>query len=158
MLSNGRIHSIIRVFFYLILIGVSFQSWINLIDENSTFVETTDGIEAKLPSFTLCPGKSSTTKLIESFEDVKKEIEDVKIKYTITYYEYKPYEEERIAYETYNTTSNNDWYFAPKIVDYPPFETVVCLIWTPNIKQDMERGRGIRVSSSKVSQGQSIVF
>ena len=161
MLSNGRIHSIIRVFFYLILIGVSFQSWINLIDENSTFVETTDGAEAKIPSFTLCPRlpeKSSDTKLIESFEDVTKEIEDVKIKYTITYLEYKAFEEERIAYETYNTTSNNDWYFAPKIIDIPPFETVVCLIWTPNMKQEVDTGRGISVSSSKVSQSQSIVF
>ena len=98
MLSNERIHSILRVLFYLILIGVSFQSWINLINENSTFVETTDGAEAKLPSFTLCPRlplNSSNTKVIESFEDVTKEIEDVKIKYTIKYLEYKAFEEEK---------------------------------------------------------------
>jgi hypothetical protein len=48
MLLNGRIHSIIRGFFYLILIGVSFQSWINLTNENSTFAETADGAEATL--------------------------------------------------------------------------------------------------------------
>ena len=153
MLSNERIHSILRVLFYLILIGVSFQSWINLINENSTFIETTDGTEAKLPSFTLCPyppKKSNSSNMIESFEDVTKEIEDVKIKYNITYLEYKAFEEKRIANETYNTTSNNDWYFAPKIIDISPFEIVVCLIWTPDMKREMEIGRGIRVSSSKV--------
>ena len=157
MLSNLRIHSIIKFLFYMILIGISIQSWINLMDEHSTFEETINVDEAKLPSFTLCPyTRSDNLKLIESFEDVTKEIEDVKMMYNIRYLEYKTYEEIKSGHETYNNSLNNVWYFAPKIMDFPPFETVVCLIWTPDRKQEIKKDWGFKVSSSKVSQ--SIIF
>ena len=53
------------------------------------------------------------------------------LKYTIAYYEYKPYEEARIVYEKFDNTSYGVWYFAPRISGFHPFQTVVCLIFTP---------------------------
>ena len=111
MFLNVRIHSLIRFFFYLILIGVSIQSWNNLIDEHTTFEEAIVENDAKLPSLTLCPNNNSVeNKSIESFEDVAQEIESAKIKYEITHVHYKQFEEFRISHETYNDTSNNTWY------------------------------------------------
>ena len=101
-------------------------------EESTTFDETFVGNEAKFPSFTLCPfDNSNRNKSIESFEDVAEEIKNVKMNFKIRYYEYKPYEEMRIVNETYNQTLNNNWYFAPRIVDISPYETVICLIMAP---------------------------
>ena len=147
-----RIHSIITFFFYLILIGVSMLSFINLMEESTTFEEAFGGNEARLPSFTLCPDKNAyKNKSIESFEDVAQEIESAKIKYEITHVHYKQFEEFRISHETYNDTSNNTWYFVPKISDYAPFKTVICLIWTPSKEYKIEPGWGLQVSFSNFS-------
>ena len=51
---NSSIHSLITFFFYLILIGVSIQSWNNLMEESTTFDEALVENEATFPSFTLC--------------------------------------------------------------------------------------------------------
>ena len=150
---NFRIHSIITFFFYLILIGVSIQSLINLMEESTTFEEAFVSNEAIFPSFTLCPRSSShSDKLIESFEDVAEEIENVKTNYKITYYEQLPYEEPKIVDEAYNQTLNNDWYFAPRISDHPPFDTVICLIMTPfrDHKLNPERNNGVSCLNSEI--------
>ena len=112
------------------MIGVSIQSWINLIEEHTTFEETIVENEARIPSFTLCPDRPDQ-KSIESFEDVVEEIENAKTKYKISYRENKPYEETKIVHETFDQTFNRDWYFAPRVAEYPPFETLICLIMTP---------------------------
>ena len=52
---NSKIHSLITLFLYLILIGVLIQSWTNLMEESTTFDETFVDNEVKFPSFTLCP-------------------------------------------------------------------------------------------------------
>ena len=153
MFLNVRIHSLIRFFFYLILIGVSIQSWNNLIDEHTTFEEAIVENDARLPSVTLCPNSNSVeNKSIESFEDVAQEIEKAKIKYRILHMDYKQFEEFKISHETYNDTSNNTWYFVPKISDYAPFKTVICLIWTPSKEYKIEPGWGLEVSFSNFSK------
>ena len=132
MFLNFRIHSIITFFFYLILIGVSMLSFINLMEESTTFEEAFGGNEARLPSFTLCPDKNAyKNKSIESFEDVAEEIENVKMNIKFWSSEYQSYEGTKIEVETYNQTLKNDWYFAPTTSDYPPYETIICLIMTP---------------------------
>ena len=132
MFLNVRIHSIITFFFYLILIGVSIQSWNNLMEESTTFDEAFIENEARFPSFTLCPhGNSYSNKSIESFEDVAEEIENVKMNIKIIYYEYQSYEEAKIEEETYNQTLKNDWYFAPATTPFPPYDTIICLIMVP---------------------------
>ena len=132
MFLNFRIQSVITFFFYLILIGVSILSLNNLMEESTTFDETFVGNEAKFPSFTLCPfDNSNRIKSIESFEDVAEEIKNAKMNLKIRYYQRKPYEETRIVDETYNQTSNNNWYFAPRISEQSPYETVICLIMSP---------------------------
>ena len=132
MFLNVRIHSLIRFFFYLILIGVSIQSWNNLIDEHTTFEEAIVDNDARLPSLTLCPNNDSVeNKSIESFEDVAEEIENVKMNFNITYVEMQPYEEPKYGHEAYNQTLNNDWYFVPNTIANPPYETVICLIMSP---------------------------
>ena len=131
MFLNFKLHSLIRVFFYLILIGVSIQSWNNLIEESTTFDETFVVNETRFPSFTLCPGRSFGNKSIESFQDVAEEIENAKTKYKIQYSEYKPYEEPNVVDVTYNQTLNIDWYFAHKVHRFSPFGTSICLIVTP---------------------------
>ena len=116
-------------------------------DEPSTFEETIVENDARLPSLTLCPNDNYVVnKSIESFEDVAQEIESAKIKYKITHVDYKQFEEFRISDETYNDTSNNTWYFVPKISDYAPFEPVICLIWTPSKDRKIKPGWGFQVS------------
>ena len=146
---NFRIHSIIIFFFYLILIGVSIQSLINLMEESTTFEEALVSDEAIFPSFTLCPSSSShSDKLIESFEDVAEEIKKAKINFKIKYFEFKPFEDLMIVEETYNQTLINDWYFAPKISEFHPYETVICLIMAPYREHEFEPDRGYDVSDS----------
>ena len=132
MFLNFRIQSVITFFFYLILIGVSILSLNNLMEESTTFDEAFAANEATFPSFTLCPhDNSNLNKSIESFEDVAEEIENVKKNFKIIYYKNKPYEEMRIVHEKYNQTLNSNWYFAPRISDRSPYETVICLIMAP---------------------------
>ena len=130
---NSKVHSLITFFFYLILIGVSIQSWNNLMEESTTFDEAIVDNEARFPSFTLCPafGNSYSNKSIESFEDVAEEIENVKMNIKFWSSEYQSYEGTKIEVETYNQTLKNDWYFAPTTSDYPPYKTIICLIMTP---------------------------
>ena len=149
MFMNFRIHSIIIFFFYLILIGVSIQSLINLMEESTTFEEAFVSNEAIFPSFTLCPRSSShSDKLIESFEDVAEEIEKVKINFKIKYFEFKPYEDLKFVEESFNQTLKNDWYFAPKTSEFHPYETVICLIMAPYREHKYEPNTGYSVSDS----------
>ena len=135
MFFNVSIKSIVRLCFYLILIGVCVTSWIKFLKEPTTFEEKIVENQVKLPSFTLCPQKPDhpiSDKPIESFEDVEEAIESVKFKYKIGYKEYKPYEETKRAEDEYNSKSIGVWYFAPRISAYSPYETVICLIWKPS--------------------------
>ena len=118
-------------------------------EESTTFDDAFVDNIAKFPSFTLCPfDNSNRNKSIESFEDVAEEIKNVKMNFKIRYYEYKPYEEMRIVNETYNQTLNNDWYFAPKTISYPPYETVICLIMSPYRNNKHNPDKSISVSCS----------
>ena len=142
MFLNVRIHSIITFFFYLILIGVSIQSWNNLMEESTTFDEAFVDNEARFPSFTLCPFDNSySNKSIESFEDVAEEIENVKMNIKINYFEDEKFEE-----ETFNQTLNNDWYFAPTTTADPPYDTTICLIMAPYREHKYNPDRSYTVS------------
>ena len=88
----------------------------------------------------------SYNKSIESFEDIDKAIQHVKYKYTIQYQEYKPYEQSKIDETFYNDTSYGAWYLAPQISTWPPFETVICLIWTPYREHKVKPDRSMAVS------------
>ena len=148
MFLNARIISSIRICFYLILVGVCFVSWIKLSKEPTAFEEKVVYNKARLPSFTLCPGQingTNSNQSIENFEDIKKEIEHVANTYTMLYAEHKPYEQDKLVENKYkNDTSFGVSYFAPKISTYPPYEIVICLIWTPSreykIKPDWNFG------------------
>ena len=149
MFLNFRVQSIITFFFYLILIGVSIISLNNLMEESTAFDEAFIGNEARFPSFTLCPMDNYYgSKSIESFEDVAEEIENAKMNFKIKYYEFKPYEEAKIVDETYNQTLNNNWYFAPKTSEDPPYETVICLIMSPYMGHKYNPDRKISVAYS----------
>ena len=81
MFLNVSIKSIVRICFYLILIGVSITSWMKLLKEDTTFVEKVVENQPKLPSFTLCPSQPDhpiNKKSIESFEDIENEIKHVR--------------------------------------------------------------------------------
>ena len=135
------VKSIIRTCFYLILVVVCVTSWIKFLKEPTTFEENVVYNKARLPSFTLCPTQPDhpiSNKSIESFEDIEKAIEGVRYKYKIEYLEYKPYEQDKRAETLYNDTSYGTWYFAPQIITMSPFETVICLIWTPSREHKMK--------------------
>ena len=133
MLLNVKIKYVVSFSFYLILIGVTINSLIKLFEETTTFDEKVVKGKAILPSFTLCPNQpEDPDQLIESFEDVTKTIKSVRSMYTIVYYETKPYEETRTVIEKFNNNSYSVWYFAPRISSDPPFQTVICLIFTPS--------------------------
>ena len=101
-------------------------------EESTTFDDAFVDNIAKFPSFTLCPFDNfNGNKSIESFEDVAEEIKNVKTSFKIRYLEYRPYEETRIANEPYNQTLSNNWYFAPRISEHFPYETIICLIMAP---------------------------
>ena len=143
MFLNVSIKSTIRISFYLILTGVCITSWIKLLEEPTAFEEKVVYNQARLPSFTVCPLQPDHpigNKTIESFEDIEKAIAHVRLQYTIEYEEYKPYEQTKRVEINYTDSSYGTWYFAPKVSMEPPFEIVICLIWTPSrehtIKQD----------------------
>ena len=118
-------------------------------EESTTFDERFIDNEARFPSFTLCPNDNDDDKIsIESFEDVAEQIENVKSNFERKYYEYLPYEEAKIVDETYNQTLNNNWYFAPKTSDSPPYETVICLIMSPYMGHKYNPDRKISVAYS----------
>ena len=140
---------IIRICFYLILIGVCVTSWIKLLKEPTAFEEKIVNNQARLPTFTLCPAQPHGTisnKSIESFEDIEKAIENVKDKYTIEYVEQKPYEQTKMVEKKYTDTLYGVWKFAPKISLTPPFEAVICLIWTPSIEYKLKPDWSYKVS------------
>ena len=97
-------------------------------EERTTFEETIVENGARLPSLTLCQdsfNKEYNNNPIESFEDVAEEIENIKTKYKIMHYEYKPSGEAEYLNETMNEILMNDWYFAPRISFN---QTLICLI------------------------------
>ena len=144
-----RMPSFVSLFFYLILIGVSIKSWINLMNEHTTFEEKIVENEAQIPSFTLCPTQPIdpiSNKSIESFEDVEKAIENVRDRFTMVYTDYKPYEDYKIVNYKYNDTSSGIWYFVPKVSMDPPFETVICLIWTPSREHKIKPDWSVEVN------------
>ena len=151
MFLNVSLKSIIRICFYLILIGISITSWIKLLKEQTAFEEKFAYNKTRLPSFTLCPIKPYydpiTNKTIESFEDIKKAIENIRVYYTIEFSEYKPYEQYIIVGDKYDDTSYGDWYFVPKIWGMPPFEVSICLIWTPSKEYKLKPDWSFSVSS-----------
>ena len=101
-------------------------------EESTTFDEAFVSNGAKFPSFTLCPyDNSNRNKSIKSFEDVAQEINNAKLNFKTNYVKAKPHEELKRENVTYNQTLNKDWYFAPTTSNYPPFETVICLIMAP---------------------------
>ena len=124
---------VVSFFFYLILIGVSINSLVKLFEETTTFDEKIVKGDAILPSFTLCPNQpDDANQQIESFEDVSKTIKSVRSMFKIEYYETKPYKDTIVLYEEFNNTSRGVWYFAPRITSNPPFQTIICLIFTPS--------------------------
>ena len=119
------------------MIAVCVTSWIKFLKEPTTFEEKIVNDQARLPSFTFCPIQPDLPigdKSIESFEDIDKAIEHVRYKYTFQYCEYKAHEQDKCVENKYNNTSYDSWYFAPQISITSPFETVICLIWTPSRK------------------------
>ena len=130
MFFNISIKSIIRICFYLILIVICITSYIKLLKEPTYFEEKIVYNQARLPSFTLCPSYKNES--IESFEDIERAIENVRHMYTIEYEQFIPFEQTKRIENKYNDTSYGTWYFAPKIDIDPPFETDICLIWTPS--------------------------
>ena len=134
-----KIHSFITFCFYMILIGVSIQSWSNLMEESTTFGERFVENKARFPSFTLCPNDNPyDKKTIESFEDVAEEIRNVKTNYIRKYYEYLPYDEAYLI-ETYDQTVDSNWYFVPKTSDFPPYKTVICLLTALSSKHNPDK-------------------
>ena len=151
MYLNVSMKSIIRISFYIILIGICITSWIKLLKEQTAFEEKVVNYTTRLPSFTICPNDHYTdpitNKSIESFEDIKKAIENVRVNYTIEYAEYKPYEQIIYVEDKYNNTLYGDWYFVPKISSFSPFEASICLIWTPSTKYKLKPDWTFSVSS-----------
>ena len=149
MLLNMKLGYVVSFFFYLILIGVSINSLVKLFEETTTFDEKVVKGEAILPSFTLCPNQpEDPDQLIESFEDVTKTIKIVRSMYTIAYYESKPYKEMRTVIEKFNDTSYGVWYFAPRINGIQPFQSVICLIFTPSKRFRLKKDWSFSVCSS----------
>ena len=149
MFLNISIKTVFRICFYLVLIAVCISSLIKLLRVPTAFEEKVVQNRARLPSFTLCPlqpDDPSRNKPIESFEDIEKAIENVRNKYTMRYEEYKPYEETKTVEFKYNDTSYGIWYFVPKIGMMSPFETVICLIWTPSRDYKLKPDWALRVS------------
>ena len=144
MFLNVSIKSTIRICFYLILIVICVTSWIKLLQEPTYFEEKIVYNQARLPSFTLCP--SDKNESIESFEDIERAIENVRYMYTIEYEQFIPFEQTKRIENKYNDTSYGTWYFAPKINIDPPFETDICLIWTPSSKHKIKSDWSIGVS------------
>ena len=146
MVLNVSIKFIVRICFYLIIIGVCVTSWIKVLQEPTYFKEKVVYNQARLPSFTLCPDEHDRNESIESFEDIERAIENVKYQYKIEYEQFIPYEQTIRIENMYNDTSYGTWYFAPKINMDPPFETDICLIWTPSREDKIKSDWSIGVS------------
>ena len=76
------IHTIILTFLTLILFERFLSCYHNLMDESTAFEEEILDDRTTFPSFTFCPTKLEDSVSIESFEDVAKEMEIAKSKYT----------------------------------------------------------------------------
>ena len=70
--------------------------------------------------------------------------------YTVTIVSEKTFEKEKDTKEMFNDTSNDVWYYAPKTsIDYP-FDTVICLIWTPSsLQQKLKQDWSVEVRIKK---------
>ena len=76
------VHTIILTFLTLILFERFLSCYNNLIDEPTAFEVGILDDSTTFPSFTLCPNKLEDFVSIDSFEDVAKEMEIAKSKYT----------------------------------------------------------------------------
>ena len=76
------VHTIILTFLTLILFERFLSCYHNLMDESTAFEEEILDDRTTFPSFTFCPTKLEDSVSIESFEDVAKEMEIAKSKYT----------------------------------------------------------------------------
>ena len=147
MFSRIKLHYIFTFAFYLLLISASFGAWKTFKEEPTAFQETIAENQTKLPSFTICPLKydDPENKSIQSFDDITSAIESTKLKFRIKITEDKPYEEPNVVQEVFNDTSNDDWYFVPRIETDKPYEIVICLIWTPSLDHRPKPDRSVTV-------------
>ena len=76
------VHTIILTFLTLILFERFLSCYNNLMDEPTAFEERILDDKTIFPSFTFCPTILEDSHSIESFEDVAKEMEIAKSKYT----------------------------------------------------------------------------
>ena len=76
------VHTIILTSLTLILLERFYSCYNNLMDESTAFEERILDDKTTFPSFTFCPIKLEDSHSIESFEDVAKEMEIAKSKYT----------------------------------------------------------------------------
>ena len=76
------VHTIILTFLTLILLERFLSCYNNLMDEPTAFEERILDNKTTFPSFTFCPTELEDSVSIESFEDVVKEIQIAKSKYT----------------------------------------------------------------------------
>ena len=126
-------HTISSSILYMILIYVTIRAWMNLMNEQTAFEETTVKNNKQIPGFTVCPvSNPHDNKSMESFEDVATAIKNVKSKFTIQYSDYDRNLERPIPLvENDNNTLDSVWKFVPKISIRNPSEDAICLIWTP---------------------------
>ena len=136
-----QLHTISSSILYMILIYVTIRAWMNLINEQTAFEETTVENNKKLPGFTVCPvSNPADNKSMESFEDVATAIKNVKSKFTIQYSDYDRNLERPIPLvENDNNTLDSVWKFVPKISIRNPSEDAICLIWTPSKERIPEK-------------------
>ena len=134
-------HTISSSILYMILIYVTIRAWMNLMNEQTAFEETTVENNKKLPGFTVCPvSNPADNKSMESFEDVATAIKNVKSKFTIQYSDYDRNLERPIPLvENDNNTLDSVWKFVPKISIRNPSEDAICLIWTPSKERIPEK-------------------
>ena len=58
----------------------------------------------------------------------------------------------------YTDTLYGVWNFAPKISLFPPFEAVICLIWTPSIEYKLKTDWSYKVSCRILLLANSLTF
>ena len=134
-------HTISSSILYMILIYVTIRAWMNLMNEQTAFEETTVKNNKKIPGFTVCPVSNPVgNKSMESFEDVATAIKNVQSKFTIQYSDYdRNFERPIPIVEYYNNTLDSVWKFVPKIDIWNPSEDAICLIWTPSKERRPEK-------------------
>ena len=76
------VHTVILTSLSLILLERFLMCYNNLMDESTAFEEKIFADRTTFPSFTFCPTNLEDSHSIESFEDVAKEIQIAKTKYT----------------------------------------------------------------------------